>query len=278
MPMITLLPLGGLANRMRSIASGVSLARKYNSRLRIIWIKDAGLNCAFSELFHKWHLPDIRLKEASLTDRILYDRPRPRNMRIPQYFQRLLFDDRLYDEHKERFIDRAFDYDRWLTENRKVYIATCYPFFDAPDTIYKELFVPTDEIEQLITPYTSQFTAHTVGIHIRRTDNVESIRQSPIGLFIEAMEQEVQAFPDTVFFVASDSEEEKSVLKRRFGKRIITSAQKAERNSIEGMKEAVADFYTLSRTHRIFGSQYSSFSEVAAKINNVPFSTLKLKL
>ena len=34
MPMITLLPLGGLANRMRSIASGVSLARKHNSRLR----------------------------------------------------------------------------------------------------------------------------------------------------------------------------------------------------------------------------------------------------
>ena len=263
---------------MRSIASGVSLARKHNSRLRIIWIKDAGLNCAFGELFREWHLPDIRLKEASLADRILYDRPRPRNMRIPQYFQRLLFDDCLYDEHKERFIDHAFDYDRWLSENREVYIATCYPFFDAPDTIYRELFVPTDEIEQLITPYTSQFTAHTVGIHIRRTDNVESIRQSPIELFIEAMEQEVRTFPDTVFFVASDSEEEKSVLKQHFGKRIITSAQKAERNSIEGMKEAVADFYTLSRTHHIFGSQYSSFSEVAAKINNVPFSTLKLKL
>ncbi len=277
MPAITLLPIGGLANRMRSIASGVSLARKHNSRLRVIWTKDAGLNCSFKELFREWHLPDIRLKEASLTDRILYDRPRPKNMRIPQYFQRLLFDCRLYDEYRERFIDRAFDYDRWLAGNRKIYIATCYPFFDTPDTIYRELFVPTDEIEQLIRPYTSQFTAHTIGIHIRRTDNVESISQSPIRLFIEAMEQKVRTFSDTAFFVASDSEEEKSVLKQRFGKRIITSTQKAERNSTKGMKEAAADFYTLSRTHLIFGSQYSSFSEMAAKINNVPFSILKLE-
>ena len=41
--MLTLIPIGGLANRLRSIASGVALARDYGQTLHIYWFKDAGV-------------------------------------------------------------------------------------------------------------------------------------------------------------------------------------------------------------------------------------------
>ena len=55
--MLTLIPIGGLANRLRSIASGVALARDYGQTLHIYWFKDAGLNCRFDDLC-RWRSMD----------------------------------------------------------------------------------------------------------------------------------------------------------------------------------------------------------------------------
>ena len=41
---ILLVPVGGLANRMKAIDSAIKLSRKANSELHIIWFKDRGLN------------------------------------------------------------------------------------------------------------------------------------------------------------------------------------------------------------------------------------------
>lgn len=37
---ILLVPVGGLANRMKAIDSAIKLSRKANSELHIIWFKD----------------------------------------------------------------------------------------------------------------------------------------------------------------------------------------------------------------------------------------------
>jgi hypothetical protein len=66
--MITLVPVGGLANRMKAIDSAIALAREVNTGLQIIWYKDQGLNCRFDELFQQIHVDNIRLKEASFLD------------------------------------------------------------------------------------------------------------------------------------------------------------------------------------------------------------------
>ena len=39
---ILLVPVGGLANRMKAIDSAIKLSRKTNSELHIIWFKDRG--------------------------------------------------------------------------------------------------------------------------------------------------------------------------------------------------------------------------------------------
>jgi len=269
--MLTLIPIGGLANRLRSIASGVALARDYGQTLHIYWFKDAGLNCRFDDLCLPLDAPDIRLHEASALDALVYDRPRKRNARLPGVFQRLLFDGRLYEQGPWTADAPAFDFGGWMAQHRRTYISSCHSFYPADPALYGELFRPNETVGRLVDAYVARFTPHTVGVHIRRTDNAASIARSPLSLFIEEMEREVAAHADTLFFVASDSEEDKRALRAHFGDRILTSDRPADRSSLAGMQEGAVDFFTLSRTRRIIGSYYSSFSEVAALICGIPY-------
>lgn len=72
---ILLVPVGGLANRMKAIDSAIKLSRKTNSELHIIWFKDRGLNCRFDQLFEPIDLPNVKITEATWSDYLLYDRP-----------------------------------------------------------------------------------------------------------------------------------------------------------------------------------------------------------
>ena len=62
--MMTFIPVGGLANRMRSIHSAISLCE--NDKMQIYWFKDQGLNCRFEHIFKPIPLPYVTLKEASI--------------------------------------------------------------------------------------------------------------------------------------------------------------------------------------------------------------------
>ena len=158
-----------------------------------------------------------------------------------------------------------------MAQHRRTYISSCHSFYPADPALYGELFRPNETVGRLVDAYVARFTPHTVGVHIRRTDNAASIARSPLSLFIEEMEREVAAHADILFFVASDSEEDKRALRAHFGDRILTSDRPADRSSLAGMQEGAVDFFTLSRTRRIIGSYYSSFSEVAALIRGIPY-------
>lgn len=43
--------MGGLCNRMRTIASAVKLAKKLNCKMKVLWVKDKALNAPFKSLF-----------------------------------------------------------------------------------------------------------------------------------------------------------------------------------------------------------------------------------
>ena len=64
--MITFVPVGGLANRIRSIQSAISLSG--DDELRIYWFKDQGLNCNFYQLFEPIPLQNVTLKETNGID------------------------------------------------------------------------------------------------------------------------------------------------------------------------------------------------------------------
>lgn len=76
---ITFVPVGGLANRMRAVASAVMLAGKTKSELSIIWFRDWALNAPFYQLFKPVDREVACLRDASRLDYALLDRPRSKN-------------------------------------------------------------------------------------------------------------------------------------------------------------------------------------------------------
>lgn len=265
---ITLVPVGGLANRMKAIDAASALAHKAGAQLRIIWFKDKGLNCRFDELFKPLQLKNVTLKEATWIDKLVYDRPRRKNFHLPRLFQRILFDACIYEDKATQLFYNKFDFLSWARE-KDCYIASCVYFYPQSIRPLFSIFQPIDNIQERIKDITNRFTPNTIGIHIRRTDNIASINQSPTELFIERIKMEMEKDNQCLFYLATDSEEEKARLKNLFGKHVIISPRAADRNSIAGMQDALTELYILSRTKKIFGSMKSSYSETAAQITNI---------
>ena len=265
---ITLVPVGGLANRMKAIDAAYHLAKSCQSQLRVIWFKDQGLNCRFDQLFQHPTDSIITIREATFCDLLLEDRPRKKNFFLPWLPEHLKYDACIYEQQATILFYDHFDYAAWA-KNRRVYLASCVYFHPQPKEKLFKLFQPIDSLQQEIAKRCADFNEHTIGIHIRRTDNIASITQSPTELFIKQMEEIVEHQPDTTFYLATDSEEEKQTLRQAFGERISMSGHAAERNSLQGMQDALVELYTLSRTSRIIGSMQSSYSETAAQIGRI---------
>ena len=138
-----------------------------------------------------------------------------------------------------------------------------------------DFFKPIPAIQKQIDLIVQSFNKHTIGVHIRRTDQVLSIRYSPTPVFIKEMQQAIVSNPDTLFYVASDDLEEVKNLQSIFGEKIITQASTHfDRQTEEGMQSAVVDLFCLSKTQRIIGSFRSTFSDVAAKMGGIEWEAL----
>lgn len=272
--MITLVPVGGLANRMRAIDSAIALAREVHTDLRVIWYKTSGLNCLFSELFQPFRANNIRMKEATVLDLLINDNPRKKNFYLPRPFQQLLFDDCIYVEEADECVNNGFDFGQWAMQ-KQVYITTCVDFFHSDKKKLFDCFTPITSLQEEINRRSASFNEHTIGIHIRRTDNITSIRESPTELFIEQIKKEIECSNEANFYLATDSQEDKKVLLSTFGERITTSDKVAERNSTSGMQEALVEMYMLAQTRKIFGSAWSSYSTTAAQLNGIDCVILK---
>lgn len=272
--MITLVPTGGLGNRMRAIASAIALAERAKTKLRIIWFQDWGLGCNFSDLFStlRHQRIEIELKEASFLDKYLLDRPRIKNFFIPELFEKIQFDACLYEKEVTTNFFNHFDFLSWC-QGRNVYMASCISFFPSklPRGAF-DYFRPIPNLLERINKIGRSFPASVVGVHIRRTDNVSAISDSPIERFMQRMHQEDKAIS---FYLATDSEEVKQEMIQEFGNRIITSPNKAQRNNLDGMQEALVELYTLSRTSLILGSSHSTFSITAAEIGDIQCEIIK---
>ena len=258
---ITFVPDGGLANRMRAIAAAIRLSEQIEANLEVIWFQDWGLKCDFEDLFLPIDRENVHLRNATMKDKLFYDRPRRRNFHLPVLFQKFLFDVRVGGTDCQH---SKCDF-MTICRNRNAWLSSCYYFFaqEIPKNAM-EMFKRQERIQEEIDKVAAKFGNHTVGVHIRRTDSQKSIVESPTHLFVEKMKQE----PDnTIFYLATDSEEEKKTLKDVFGEnRIITSENEADRFTVSGMMDAMKDLYLLAKTDRILGSYGSSFSEISSLI------------
>lgn len=270
--MITFIPAGGLGNRMKSMAAAIRLAQATESKLDIIWFQDWGLGCRFDQLFQPLNIPQTQLREATLLDKVMRDIPRKRNLYIPKLFEHCLYDECLDRIEASKAYYNDFDFTAWC-KGKKVWLASDVYFIakEIPDDSF-DIFHPVRHLQERINQIKEDFSQQTIGVHIRRTDNIRSIQKSPTHLFIERMQQE----PDDVkFYLATDSEDVKREMRSFFGNRIITSPNKATRGNLEGMEDALVEMYLLAATNRILGSSCSTYSMTAASIGRVPLEIIE---
>ena len=264
-------PSGGLANRMRAVASAYELCKKVDSTLQVVWFQDWALHAPFRSIFEE--TPLVAIREATMLDHILYDRARKKNLFVPALPQRILFQRHIKEQDVTPLKKQSFDFKQWA-RGKRCYMS-CYQVFGSfPDELYSRLFRPVKEVMDVVDGYRSQFGSHTIGLHIRRTDNAESIAKSPTSLFINKVREEIDQHADAKVFLATDSAEVKQEFIAAFGSHIITPKEDACRDSISGIRGGVVDLWTLASTQKIYGSAGSSFSPMAASIGGVPLEIM----
>lgn len=269
MQQITLVPFGGLCNRMIAIASALTLCRRRGASLRVVWCSKSWCRCRFDDLFEP--LPADAVMQSVGRLPLLLERNLPRNFRRMGAVRRLLgwqsIDD--FQNHGS-----TVSVEPQLTERRRIYVSSCMAL--VPDYTMEGLFRPKAGIQQTIDALTSDFGDHTYGVHIRRGDHTTSMAHSPVSLFQARMRQLIAEEPEARFYLATDGEDVKQALTAEFGDRIVSyEAAALSRASVEGMKDAVVDLFCLARTKKVLGSWGSSYSIIAAKLGGIELETME---
>ncbi len=258
--MMTFVPQGGLCNRMRAMNSAFAFAKQVPIDLEIIWCRDATLNCSLSELFTlgsetcrvvEFDLNSIAGRLAFAAKRCFFRLSQRKWINQDVLLSLDLSDEKLLQDIK-------------LTG---CYLKTYSSFFYNPSPFSN--LILTEEIQEAVDAY-SIHLSNAVGIHIRRTDNENSIRNSPSRMFQEAMEQELTFDRNTSFYLATDSPEEEIFFLEAFPGKIIRHKKTSyDRNDPQAIRDALIDLYCLSNCRKLIGSYWSSFTETASEIRGI---------
>lgn len=288
--MIYLIAKGGLCNRMRAIDSMLSLCKRYNRDLIIIWGENKDLNCAFNDLFMPLTSEGFKLQIVN-THRFQFV-PKKGIIRIPimgylapgvKINKRIsnstlakLYSskDHIGDVSSIRESDAIF-YSKTepivasiFESNQGSYLLeSCYRL--CPNENNYTSFQPVSSILQKIDRKVSEFN-NTIGLHIRRTDHDLSSKFSTTDKFVKIIHKTLKSRPEKTFFLSSDSNQTKQRLINEFGDKIIANNFTVyNRNNCEAIKDAMLDLYCLSKTEKIYGSYWSSFSQVGADLGKI---------
>lgn len=267
--MITVKPYAGLCNRMRTISSVATIAG--TSHFKIIWEKNDSLNCDFEKLFvipdNVWidGRPYRTMKQYKLKRKAMHTL-RGLGIHIPFGYDRYLFDEEIL-----RLKNQNYDF-QLINNYKNIYIESQHNFAGCADSF--RIFVPVHEIQEKIDKTVAHFDKNTIGVHIRRGDHKMAIENSPLQMFIDEMQREMQLNSDTTFFLSTDSIAAEKEIKNAIPGRVFTFQKDFTRNSENGAKDALVDLWCLSKTSRILGSYWSSFSATASQIGQIDIKVI----
>ena len=251
---LVVVPLGGLGNRMRVIASAKRLAQMAGARCTVIWDWQD-----YAALFERD--PAIEVVSA-----------------IPK---------ELHAGYEVRHILTDNEGGTW--ENRHIpldgaagIIVTSYVAFCArgePENVHEPALLawvpqPSEAVRKAASRFReAEFPPRgIVGLHMRRTDNREAKLRSPDRLFIE--EAGLLAGEGTKIFLASDSRRTERRLLAGFPGSLIDypksqhkSRRWPRRFNLAKTIEDYAELLLLASCDYVLGSAYSSYSSWAMALN-----------
>lgn len=254
-------PQGGLCNRMRALDSALAITRSREIPLKVLWFCNGELNCTFDQLFQRLEkrVEVVNISAAGITGKLRWHLT-PHLYALRGY-HRIGQNEIGKHPSPEQMVDRA-------VATGKVFVST-YSRFCTPNTYYSD-FSPSVEVAQILRNYRPQL-ANAIAVHIRRTDNLQSIGAASIDDFIEAMEAARAAVPNARFFLATDEPGIQTRLIEHFGNALLFHPKRAySRNEPLAIVDALVDLYCLASCQQLIGSHWSSFTDTAAQLGGIP--------
>lgn len=249
--------MSGLCNRMNAILCAVALQEECPADVSVYWESNRACGCTYDDLFRPFPHPRVRV--YPLTD--FYLKPLDkRKWSVAAEVRKFLFDLCL-DGNQPEVVDVV----PLLKRHKRVYVES-YNRFSVQEIKCDvgRFFRPTEELEAEIRRVTNSFPSYTVGLHIRRTDNVWSMQSHPLEKFEAAIERELRANEGACFYLASDDEDVKRHLTAKYGHRIRVRKSDLQRSSKAGMQDALVELYCLAHTRKIYGCRHSTYSLMAS--------------
>lgn len=257
---------GGLSNRLKAFASSVRLGKQMERPVGIKWdildnykTHNHILNCPFSKLFtNDIEVDHIRSNDVTLDDRVSHCLVIYETDNIPHNFND-------FNSRCAKQFTKADKYNRNID----------FMYNKIPDSLRQEyikyfsILKPIKEISDNIDIFSKLFDSNTISVHIRSWNrNAEGSRRK--SLFnIELFEAEMMKYPDSNFFIATDSQAVRDYFigHKEFSNRIhiyprLTPLDNS-RDHYKGIQEDLIELYLLSKNSHIIGSHFSTYTEVA---------------
>jgi hypothetical protein len=243
MPTIHLQVCAGFANRLRALVSGICLSEDLGMPLVIHWFPmSPECACRFGSVLDAESLP----KTVKVVPEDIFQAKEVNSLEAwTPVFQS-------WDQKSDLYLKS-------------------YSIFYTNDNYEKHLrsIKPSSYVKEFLNRRTSMvYWSKTIGVHIRRGDNKKSIEHSPLESFLIKMREAKDSF----FVVATDDNQVKERIMIEFGDRCVFPATALSRRTEEGMIHGVADFFALTKCTEIWGSYWSSFSDIAAKCGSIPLT------
>lgn len=245
----------GLCNRLLLLAGSLRVAELTGRRLALYWPVNEAVGCSFNELFTN-RLELISDADLSLLLKTNF------NVKVynawqtsgPAYWAVR----RDGDPDAHIVVLKGWNEPRFEDESYG-------PAFD--EEIRRRLLQlrPLPEIESTVARF--PMPAATLGIHVRRGDNVAVFGESREEFFLRLMRGVLERRPDVSFLLCTDVAEVEDRFRAEFGSALL-SARKCwlPRHEVQGIREGLIDLLLLARTSGIVGNVQSSFSRTAARI------------
>ncbi len=249
-------PYGGLCNRMRCVTSAYQYAVDHHMELTIIWCRLDECNCDFHSLFCfagelKVHVIEIPYCDDARFQRIYYRVLKNVLKRAVKHFY-YFYNGEEQDLQEGAYI-RSF--------------ANWYP----SENQYALLKL-NEKLQARVDKLVEANNHNLIGVHIRRTDNTVSISNSPTELYFKQISKVREAYKGSKIYIASDDADEILRIRQYFGmdQTVILEGADRSRNTQQGIWDAAVELYILANCKAIIGSYYSSYTDTAAALYNIP--------
>lgn len=299
---IAIAPQNGLGNRFRALVSFGIFANFLNVPLYIYWNKTKGFDDTKLD-----QIIDMDLFLSNFNAKIINEQTwkkyRETSWKLDVVLEGLYEHDignaddsvteqhiKRYDEYIKKLLEGNFDSISVKTSNNLIWVTTedtmekyisnfwsqynkCIQKIKLKKTLYKLAKSTLNKIDN-----------NTIGMHIRRGDAIDKRNPNRMHYgvnteyFIREVEKKIKQDGDCKIFLATDCRDTMNSMINKFGNKIITHEKifvDSEFNSFKtGQIDAMIEMYLLSKTRRIYGTEWSTFSEMAATIGDLEIKFL----